>query len=192
MENNTVFDRLTTVVKEMGAKNAAVIPADMIELDASFRDSCAANYCGVYGKCWMCPPDVGDIHKLMDDVRTYDYVLVYQTIGELEDSYDVEGMHEAGTAHNKIAHRLKAEFTSAAGCDIESLHLGAGGCRVCAVCAKCTNEPCRFPDKAMSSLEAYGINVYKMAEASGMKYINGVNTVTYFGAVFFRLPPSEE
>ena len=38
----------------------------------------------------------------------------------------------------------------------------------------------------MASLEAYGVNVSELASASGMKYINGQNTVTYFGAVFFQ------
>ena len=44
---------------------------------------------------------------------------------------------------------------------------------------------CRFPDRAMSSLEAYGVNVSELAVQCGMRYINGENTVTYFGAVFF-------
>jgi predicted metal-binding protein len=65
------------------------------------------------------------------------------------------------------------------------LHLGAGGCGVCEVCAKRTGEPCRFPEKAMPSLEAYCINVSELARAAGMKYVNGQNTVTYFGAVLF-------
>ena len=68
------------------------------------------------------------------------------------------------------------------------LHLGAGGCGVCEVCAKKTGEPCRFPDKAMPSLEAYGVNVSELARAAGMKYVNGQNTVTYFGAVLFSMP----
>jgi hypothetical protein len=39
----------------------------------------------------------------------------------------------------------------------------------------------------MPSLEAYGVNVSKLAASAGMKYINGQNTVTYFGAVLFSL-----
>jgi len=39
----------------------------------------------------------------------------------------------------------------------------------------------------MPSLETYGINVSRLAPAVGMKYVNGVNTVTYFGAVLFSL-----
>ena len=63
---------------------------------------------------------------------------------------------------------------------------GPAGCRVCSVCAKVTGEPCRHPDMAMRSLETYGINVSLLAQEAGMRYINGQNTVTYFGAVFMR------
>ena len=67
------------------------------------------------------------------------------------------------------------------------LHLGSGGCGVCKVCGKVDGTPCRFTDLATASLEAYGINVSALAKAGGMKYINGQNTVTYFGAVLFTL-----
>ena len=69
---------------------------------------------------------------------------------------------------------------------MQILHLGAGGCRVCPVCGRRTGEPCRFPEKAIGSLEAYGVNVSLLAEAAGMRYINGQDTVTYFGAILCR------
>ena len=185
MENQDLFDRLNALVLSLGAYKAAVIPVDEVETDASFRDMCAANVCGNYGRNWMCPPDVGDIHELMAALRTYSFVLVYQTVFELEDSYDFEGMMEAGARHNQLMATLRREVA------IEplsrTLHLGAGGCRMCEVCAKRTGEPCRHPDLAVASLETYGINVSKLAVAAGMKYINGQDTVTYFGAVLFDL-----
>jgi len=66
------------------------------------------------------------------------------------------------------------------------LHLTAGACGVCERCGKEDGIPCRFPDRATSSLEAYGIHVARLSESAGMKYINGVNTVTYFGAILFN------
>ena len=184
MENKEPFELLISDVLSLGATRAAVIDVDAVETDAAFREMCERNACGVYGKCWTCPPDCGEIGELMEKIRGYDRVLVYQTVGELEDSYDFEGMQEAGSKHNVLAQRLRVEINKR---DINSpLHLGAGGCRVCPVCAKRTDEPCRFPELAMASLEAHGINVSKLASAAGMKYINGQNTVTYFGAVFFR------
>ena len=63
------------------------------------------------------------------------------------------------------------------------LLLGAGGCRICQRCAKESGQACRYPEQALSSLEAYGINVSVLAPMAGMKYINGPDTVTFFGAV---------
>lgn len=131
----------------------------------------------------MCPPHVGPVDQLIAQAKEYPLALVYQTVGELEDSYDFEGMMEAGARMNDLTQKVRKELTDCFGPD--ALHLGAGGCRVCPVCAKREDKPCRFPEKALSSLEAYGINVSKLAELAGMKYINGQNTVTYFGAVFF-------
>ena len=42
----------------------------------------------MYGKCYMCPPDVGDIDVLVKEARTYKYALVYQTVSKLDDSFD--------------------------------------------------------------------------------------------------------
>lgn len=178
------FDKLISGTLALGVHKANVITTDKIELDRVFRDICASNGCGMYGKCYMCPPDVGDIDELMAEVREYDYALVYQTVSELEDSFDFEGMVAAKKAFYPISQKLRSVFREAG---IEKvLHLSAGGCGVCKVCAKHTDEPCRHPNLAMASLEAYGFNVSRLAAAADMKYINGQNTVTYFGAVLFK------
>ena len=183
MPNKDLFDRLIGKVLELGATKANVIDVKSIVFDPVFREICASNACGQYGKCWTCPPDVGEIDKLIAEAKGYSYALVYQTVSELEDSYDFEGMIEAGNTHNRLAQEIRKAFSDE---DFsKALHLGAGGCRLCKVCAKKTNEPCRFPTLAMLSLEAYGIHVSKLAESAGMKYINGQDTVTYFGAVLF-------
>ena len=57
---------------------------------------CESNACGNYGRSYMCPPDVGEVETLMGRLKDYRLALVYQTVGTLEDSYDFEGMMEAG------------------------------------------------------------------------------------------------
>ena len=48
------------------------------------------------------------------------------------------------------------------------------------------NHNCpRFPERALPSVESYGIDVYNTVKGTELKYINGPNTVTYFGMVFF-------
>ena len=185
MGNNAVFSQITELALSLGSFRAAIIPVEQVETDEAFRAMCASNACGNYGRNWMCPPDAGDIHELMAELRTYTYALVYQTVSELEDSYDFEGMMEAGARHNQLMAELRRRLTEAPLSRV--LHLGAGGCRMCEVCGKRTGEPCRHPDLAVASLETYGVNVSKLATAAGMKYINGQDTVTYFGAVLFDL-----
>ncbi|MEG0146307.1 MAG: DUF2284 domain-containing protein, partial [Clostridia bacterium] len=69
------------------------------------------------------------------------------------------------------------------------LVLGSGGCGRCETCAKAEHLPCRFPNDALSSLEGYGVNVYQAACNAGLPYINGQNTVTYFGLVLYGQAP---
>ena len=183
MENN-IFDKLISTTLEKGAYRASIIKTDLIVTDRVFRDMCASNACGMYGKCYMCPPDIGDIDTLMAEVKNYDYALVYQTVSSLEDSYDFEGMVEAKKSAVSLAQRLREAFGEL--CPTDALHLGAGGCGVCPTCAKRTGEPCRFPDIALPSLEGYGINVSALAKAANMEYTNGKDTVMYFGAVLFK------
>ena len=180
---NKLFDRIKSLALSLGACGAEVIEVAKIETDGVFREMCRANYCGNYGKNWTCPPHVGEIDDLMAELKTYSYALVYQTVSDLEDSYDFEGMMEAGKNHGKLMMRLRKELEGEA--ISRSLHLGAGGCRVCERCAGRDGEPCRHPDLAVASLEAYGVNVSKLASSAGMNYINGKDTVTYFGAVLF-------
>ena len=179
MENKIIIEKALG----LGALKASVIRADEIKTDRIFRDICLSNGCGMCGKCYMCPPDVGDIDVLMARITEYEYALVYQTVSEIEDNFDIEGMNEAREKFRPISQKLRSVFKELR---IEkALHLGAGACGVCKVCAKRTGEPCRFPELAMASLESYGINVNELAKSAGMKYINGQNTVTYFGAVLF-------
>ena len=85
-------DELIRLALENGADKAQVIPQSQIVISPVFREICESNGCGNYGKCWMCPPDVGDIDSMMAAVRRYPHGLLYQTIHEIEDSFDIEGM----------------------------------------------------------------------------------------------------
>jgi predicted metal-binding protein len=170
-------------VCKLGACNAGIVNVSAIIFDRSFRVLCESNACGNYGKCWMCPPYAGDIDQLIQIAQNYQKALVYQTISVLKDSYDFDGMMEAAQRHGKLALSLSYFFSELP--FPRKLHLGAGGCHMCDVCAKQLNEPCRRPEHATPALEAYGVNVSSLATSSGMRYINGSCTVTYFGALLF-------
>lgn len=165
-----------------GAKKATVIRTEDIVVSSVFRDICASNSCGRYGRCWMCPPDIGEIDVLMARLKMYRFGLLYQTIYDIEDSFDIEGMGEASVSHAHVSQTVNDAITPLLP---DCLHLSCGGCNLCERCAKLDDQPCRMPDKALPPMEGYGIDVYKTTKPTELKYINGQNTVTFFGIVLF-------
>ena len=65
------------------------------------------------------------------------------------------------------------------------LMLGTGGCNVCKECTYPDN-PCRFPKKRISSMEAYGLVVNDVCKANDIPYYYGKDTLTYIGCILFE------
>lgn len=173
---------LVSAAVEAGAAKAEVIDAKDIVLSAAFRDICRTNQCGCYGRNWSCPPDMGEVEELMEKVRSYPRALLYQTIGQLEDSFDFEGMLEAGKVLSDVGQKLQDAAKALLKADF--LHL-SGSCRLCEKCARLTGEPCRHPDRMLPSISGFGINVSATCEPTSLRYINGPDTVTNFGILLF-------
>lgn len=161
---------------------AAVIRADKLIFRNDVREMCKSGRCGSYGNNWGCPPGCGSVDECRERAAKYDKAIVVQTIGLLEDSFDFEGMGKAAIEHcQRMTHmreKIEGELS-------DVLSLGAGPCKVCGECT-CPHEPCRFPEKRFSSMEAYGLMVSEVCADSGLKYINGENTVTYTGCFLIK------
>lgn len=175
-------DRLIKLALDCGATKATVIDVKDMVLSSHFRDVCETNGCGMCGRCWMCPPDVAPIDELMSLVLSYKKALVFQTVTELEDSFDIEGMGEAGKNMTCLCQKIRKETGFLA----DRLVLSAGGCRVCERCTRLDGIPCRCPDEAFLSLEVCGVDVYNTVKPTELKYINGADTVTFFGMVLYK------
>ena len=171
-------EKIIDDVKKLGISAATVFSAKDIKFDSIFRDMCKQNLCGRYGKNYMCPPHNGEVDNLINDVLSYDDAVLIQTIYNIEDSFDFEGMTEGGEVHDKNTTAVRKYLDENLEYD-KMLVLGAGGCKICEKCGAADNTPCRFPDKAISSVEGYCMNVADMTNSHGLKYINGENTVSY-------------
>jgi predicted metal-binding protein len=140
--------------------------------------ACEANICGNYNRNWACPPAIGSLDEQKKKILAWKYTFVFTTKYQLEDSFDYEGMMQAKELHDDLTRDMYNLFGGA--------HpvYGAGGCKLCQPCLY--PEPCRFPDKMYSSIEAAGINVTDLSRSAGIKYNNGANTVTYFSMILFN------
>lgn len=139
------------------------------------RDMCSADRCHNYNKNWCCPPGCGSIEEAAERAAKYSYGLIVQTIGRMEDDFDYDAIKETSEKHKKnfasLVEKLRARYP-------DVLPMGAGTCCICEKCAY-PDAPCRFPDKAIPSMEAYGLWVSKVCQLSGVPYNNGKLTVTY-------------
>jgi len=168
---------------EHGATKAEEIPVSKLKLQPELRQYCELNHCGLYKRNYTCPPYVGEIDTLIAKLRNFQRGIIWQNVYPLEDSFDFEGMDEAKNKHRAMTLEIARWVYEELG-NSQALVLSAGGCTACPACGIQTAEPCRFPEQALVSLEAYGVNVSQISEVSSMRYINGANTVTYFSGVF--------
>lgn len=176
-------ERLIETALDCGAAAAAIVEQENIVLNPAFRAMCEEDRCGLFGRCYMCPPDIGPIEELMAQVRSYEKGLLYQTVRPLEDSFDIDGMRSAKELHTQVSQRVLDALRPVLG--KAALHLTCGGCGLCSQCAKQMNLPCFHRSRALPSLESYGIDVYNTTRSTALQYVNGPNTVTYFGFVLF-------
>lgn len=173
------YRNLIDTVKEIGFTDAALIsPNELIPL-SEVRNMCAADRCGAYGRKWSCPPYCGTLEECAGRIRARTQGVVMISVTKLEDSFDLEGMEAAGKAHQQMflraADELRKKFP-------DLLPLGAGGCTNCETCT-CPDAPCRFPEKLVVPMEAYGLLVSDVCNRCGLNYYNGEATVTYVSCI---------
>jgi predicted metal-binding protein len=156
----------------------------LIKFDQDVREMCKQNVCGQYGKNYMCPPAVKDIEEWKRDIASYKNAVMVTKTYQTKNSFDTRAWFEGGADFRKTLLKLKEDVGTRFPQKIFLL-LGAGGCLICEKCSIVDNKPCRFPDKAFTSVEACGIDVMSLSKSAGVKYNNGVNTVTFMGVVLY-------
>ncbi|MBE6685833.1 MAG: DUF2284 domain-containing protein [Ruminococcaceae bacterium] len=167
---------------ERGIKEYAFIDPKNLEFSEDIQKLCNNGACRMYNKTWACPPAIGDAEECRKRCNGYREALLFSSVYELEDSFDYEGMVDAGVRFRELCDELYL----LCGADSQKYLVLCNG--ACIRCEKCTypDSPCRFPEKLFLSLEGHGINVSLLAKSCGMKYINGKDTVTYFGMILCK------
>lgn len=145
------------------------------------RQICEGNSCRNYGRSWACPPAVGSLEECLQKVLQYENMLLFSQKFELEDSFDFEGMtnglHSFKSTVDRFADHVRPVIN-------DVLILSNEGCGRCKDCTY-PDAPCRFPDRLYPSLEGFCFIVSELAGQAGIRYNNGPDTVTFFGAVLF-------
>lgn len=169
------YEQLAALAEETGFTAWAKLDVSTIELKTEVRDMCAANSCGMYGKRWSCPPGCGSLEECADRLKGYTQGILVQTVGDIEDGFDFEAMMEIEAEHKQNFLEMYESLREAGK---KVLAIGSGCCTVCGKCSY-PDEPCRFPDKMVSSMEAYGMLVLQICKDNGLTYYYGADKMAY-------------
>lgn len=175
-------ERLIEKAAECGFTVSACLDPSAIRLREEVRSMCQTGTCGKYGKNWSCPPGCGTLEQCAAKITGYDDGILLQTVGQVEDSFDIEGMQEIEMRHKENFYRF-LNFLQEEKRDI--LPLGTGCCTLCAQCTY-PDVACRFPDRRISSLEAYGVLVSDLCRQNGVSYYYGKNQIAYTAACLWK------
>jgi predicted metal-binding protein len=176
------MDALVREALETGFSQAGELSMKALIFMPEVREMCSADKCRQYNKNWRCPPGCGSVEEAAQRAAEYSTGVLVQTIGRLEDDFDYDTMSETGEKHKKnfaaLVEKLKPRYA-------DILPMGAGTCSICETCTY-PDAPCRFPEKSVSSMEAYGLWVSKVCEMSSIPYNNGPLTITYTSCCLFK------
>lgn len=175
-----------TLAKEAGFQIAEPMDPKKLEFLPAVHDMCKA--CKQYGTKWVCPPGCGSLEEMSARYHRFQNGVLFQTVWDMEDDFDMEGMMRGAEEHKSATAKL---LETLAELDEEVLPFGNDGCGRCAECTY-PESPCRFPDKAYPSLEAVGIMVGDACKANNVTYYYGRNKVALTGAFLFNPEDSKE
>ena len=146
---NADLSKYLEMALEAGARDAVVIPANLVQCAEWVRLKCQYG-CGGYDRCRTCPP-----HSPTPEVTR-------RVVGEFKRAILIHGDHH--TDVSAIAADLEREAFLDGFYRAFSFH--SGPCHFCASCDPA--KPCRNPSRARPAMEAAGIDVFATARAAGL------------------------
>ncbi len=159
---------------EFGATRARVMPAGEVIIDERVVLKCQIPRCFGYGVCAHCPPHTIKPAELREQLKNYSWAVFFtKDIPPEVVVRDKETIKERVAAYQNVF-SIVNKIESLAFYDGYYLSVGfaAGSCRhtYCSLqedCQALQGKKCRFALRARPSMEAVGMDVYKMATNSG-------------------------
>lgn len=186
--NSIEYFELSKIAKECGFDATAQINISSLQFMPEVRAMCAPGKCPNYDKSWCCPPAVPSLSALSARCRTYDLGILVQTIGEREDSFDMESIDETRSrlheAFVKMADILQKRYDDVWPMGVD--HFGLGACKQCADSCTWPDAPCRHPESIHPSMSACGLLVSKVCADNNLPYYYGPNGISFTACFFIK------
>jgi predicted metal-binding protein len=174
------LERYRSLALELGASDAAIIPASDVAIDERVRLKCVVPRCLRAGETPNCPPHAPDLDLVRRALSRFSWAILLKCNVEPIEAYT------PGRGKTKEEKRRVLSFHSQSGVVVYELerqayvdgyHLamgfGGGSCKdyLCkgVVCQFLDSGRCRFPHRSRPSMEAMGIDVIALINKVGWK-----------------------
>jgi len=163
--------KLKEMAMELGASDAATVKTDRIPIEEQIVDMCREPLCECYSMSANCPPHVMKPKQARKWVLSYKAALLFKIDVSPRVLFSDEGF-EVFRKIYVICSKLE-NFSYELGY-VRSKGLAAGSCKS----VFCRNIPCealvkggkcRYPNLGRPSMEALGINVFRLVKGVGWK-----------------------
>lgn len=168
------LERYKDKALELGASRVKIVKADEIPVDERVTLKCQVPLCFGYGVCANCPPNTLKPAELINYLKKYKWAVFFtQDVPSEIIVRDKATIKERVAAYQNV-YKIVTDIESMAFYDGHYLAFGfaAGSCRhtFCALqedCSAMKDRKCRFSLRARPSMEAVGIDVYRMVALAG-------------------------
>ena len=163
--------------------SAALLPTEQIPVDPKFRVYCEENRCGRYNANYSCPPDCGTPEEMHQRILSEPDALIIASQWEIDGYGDKAGIQRAKEHHNAGVRRLLDAMRRAG---FQGFAVGYNGCQLCSPCKRVSHEPCPFPDKRISCMSAYCVDVTELSKKCGLEFDWADTRLHLFGMIAFH------
>ncbi|KJS18488.1 MAG: hypothetical protein VR69_00455 [Peptococcaceae bacterium BRH_c4b] len=175
-DQNELLINLDKYVKmaEEQRTSAVIINTNIIDINEMVKLKCRIPRCFHFQSCANCPPFTPDVEVFKKAIRKCNYaILIKYNVEPAEDFADRKISLKNAKLHERQIAKIVAEVEIAAFQDGYYLAMGlsCGSCRsyLCndEICQFLDSGRCKFPRVARPSMEAMGIDVYKLVATVG-------------------------
>ena len=160
---------------QLGASQAEIIPAQLVQVDERVRLKCSIPPCPNYDRCGNCPPYTPELEFMRKAFSRFNWAVLFKTDVPVEDFADITRYYPHGKEHQRKTHQIAAKIETLAFADGYrfAMGFGAGGCRdtLCdgRLCQRLDSGRCRYILMARPSMEAVGIDACDLVNKVGWK-----------------------
>jgi predicted metal-binding protein len=158
--------KFVELMKRLEIESFREFAAEMLVPEERIRAFCAENKCGSYGHNYMCPPLIGSLEDIRNNLKNYSRGVLFQYSKKLDTEKDLAMARQTKVDFHEKVLRIE-DFLRRSGID-KVWGLIGGSCELCDTCRVDQAEPCPYPERARMSLEAIGVDVMGLAGRLGL------------------------